>query len=254
MQRGEIFMLCRLIAALLFLGSLSTFAVAQTQPELSIPLGARWTMPLEQAQKLPGLDRTAKGALKVSYTIRSNSQVELVTSWQGRLVSLLFAQGFGLYAIAVEMTPWAIQHLAIATDPEQQDLEQCAPIRLAILRKYGTPQGMVETWDDLKMLPLPADWKSGETLTSDAGAIDWPYGRNWLVWEGDETRLALGETFVWYVSKAGLDYKEKMRQALEKENLAAQAQDRVRLIKRQLQLEHAREDAPSRAQELEALF
>ena len=247
-------MSCRLIAALLFLGSLSTFAVAQTQPELSVPLGARWTMPLEQAQRLPGLDRTPKGALKVSYTIRSNSQVELVTSWQGRLVSLLFARDFGLYAIAVEMTPWAVQHLETATDPQQQDLEQCAPIRLTILRKYGTPQGMVESWDDLKVLPLPGDWQSGATLTSEAGAIDWPYGGNWLVWEGEETRLALGETFVWYVSKAGLDYKEKMRQVLEKENLATQAQDRVRLIKRQLQLEHAREDASSRAQELEALF
>jgi len=247
-------MLCRMIATLLFLGSLNTFAVAQTQPEVSVPLGARWTMPLDQAQQLPGLDRTANGTLQVSYTIRSNSQVELVTSWQGRLVSLLFAQGFGLYAIAVEMTPWAAQHLVTATDPEQQDLEQCAPIRLVILRKYGTPQGMVESWDALKVLPLPGDWKGGATPTSEAGAIDWPYGRNWLVWEGEETRLALGETFVWYVGKAGLDYKEKVRQALEKEELATQAQDKVRVIKRQLQLEHARQDAPSRAQELEALF
>jgi hypothetical protein len=209
---------------------------------------------MEQVQRLSGLDRTPKGALKVSYTIRSNSQVELVTSWQGRLVSLFFAKGFGLYAIAIEMTPWAAQHSATATDTEQQDLEQCAPIRLAILHKYGTPQGMVESWDALTILPLPEDWKSGATLISEAGAIDWPYGRNWLLWEGPETRLALGETFVWYVSKAGLDYKEKVRQALEKEELATQAQDRVRLIKRQLQLEHAREDAPSRAQELEALF
>ena len=247
-------MLSRLITVLLFLGGLHTSALAQTQPELSIPLGARWAMSMEQAQKLPALDRTAKGALKVSYTVRSNSQIELVTSWQGRLTSLYLAHGFGLYAIAVEMTPWAAQHLAAAAEPEQEDLEQCAPIRLAVLRKYGTPQGIVESWDALNVLPLPEDWKSGETLISETGVIDWPYGRNWLVWEGDETRLALGETFVWYVSKAGLDYREKMREALEKEGLAVQAQDRVRLIKRQLQLERARQDVPSQAQELEALF
>lgn len=246
-------MLYRLSTALLFLCSLSTFASAQARPELRVPLGARWTMPLEQARQLSGLDRTPQGALPASSIIRSNSQVELDTRWQGRTVSLLFAQGFGLYAIAVEMTPWAAQHLATAADPAQQDLEQCAPIRLAIIRKYGTPQGMVESWDDLQVLPLPVGWDRAATF-SEARAIDWPYASNWLIWEGEETRLALGEQFVWYVSKAGLAYQEKQRLALEKEGLAAQARDEVRRMQRQLQLDQARQKVLSRAQELEALF
>jgi hypothetical protein len=246
-------MLFRLIVALLFLCSLSTFAGAQAQPEVPALLGARWTMPLEQAQQISGLDRTPKGALKASFTIRSNSQVELVASWQGRTVSLLFAKGFGLYAINVEMTPLAAQHSAAAADLEQRDLAQCAPIRLAIIRKYGTPQGMVESWDSPTVFPLPTNWDKTPAF-SEAKAIDWPYARNSLVWEGEETRLALGEQFVWYVSKAGLVYKEKMREALEKEGLAAQAQDSVHLIQRQLQLDRTRQNVPSHAQELEALF
>ena len=246
-------MLLRLSVTLLLLCGLSTFAGAQAQPELRVPLGARWTMPLEQARQLPGLDRTPKGSLQASSLIRSNRQVELDTRWQGRTVSLLFARGFGLYAIGVEMTPWAAQHLAAAADPEQQDLEQCAPIRLAIMRKYGTPQGMAESWDNLKVLPLPTSWDRTTTF-SEARAIDWPYARNWLVWEEEGTRLALGEEFVWYVSKAGLAYREKQRLAVEKEGLAAQARDRVRLMQRQLQLDQARHNVLSRAQELEALF
>jgi hypothetical protein len=243
----------RLSAALLFLCGLSTLAGAQARPDLRVPLGARWTMSLEQARRLPGLDRTPRGSLQASSFIRSNSQVEFDTRWQGRTVSFLFARGFGLYAIGVEMTPWAAQHSAAVADTEQRDLEQCAPIRLAIIRKYETPQGMVESWDDLKVLPLSAGWDTAATF-SEARAIDWPYGRNWLAWEGEETRLALGEQFVWYVSKAGLAYREKERLALEKEGLAAQARDKERLVKRQSQLKQARENVLSRAQELEALF
>jgi hypothetical protein len=246
-------MLCRCLAALLFLGSLSAFAGAQAQPELQVPLGARWAMPLEQAQQLSGLERASDGSLKASHTIRSNSQVELAASWQGRTVSLLFARGFGLYAIGVEMTPWAAQHSSTAADPEQQDLEQCAPIRLAVLRKYGTPQGTTEAWDAMQVVPLPTN-QDGAMDFTEARAIDWPYARNWLIWEGEETRLALGEQFVWYVSKAGLVYREKARQALEKEALVAQAQDKARLAKRQLQLGRARQAVLSRAQGLEELF
>ncbi|HJY83201.1 MAG TPA: hypothetical protein VKK81_19220 [Candidatus Binatia bacterium] len=246
-------MLCRCLAALLFLSSLSAFAGAQAPPEPQVPLGARWTLPLEQAQQLPSLERASGGSLKASHTIRSNSQVELAASWQGRTVSLLFARGFGLYAIGVEMTPWAAQHSSTAADPEQQDLEQCAPIRLAILRKYGPPQGMTEAWDAMKVVPLTTNQR-GATDFTEAGAIDWPYGRNWLIWEGEETRLALGEQFVWYVSKAGLVYREKARQALEKESLAVQAQDKARLAQRQLQVGRARQAVLSRSQGLEELF
>ncbi len=246
-------MLCRCLTALLFLGSLSAFAGAQTSLELQVPLGARWALPLEQAQQLSSLERASDGSLKASHTIRSNSQVELAASWQGRTVSLLFARGFGLYAIGVEMTPWAAQHSSTAADPEQQDLEQCAPIRLAVLRKYGTPQGTTEAWDAMQVVPLPTN-QDGAMDFTEARAIDWPYARNWLIWEGEETRLALGEQFVWYVSKAGLVYKEKAKQALEKERLAAQTQDKARLAQRQLQLGRARQAVLARAQGLEDLF
>src|SRR5712691_6241820 len=250
---GEVPMLCRCLAALLFLGSLSAFAGAQAPPELQVPLGARWAMPSEEAQQLSGLERASDGSLKASYTIRSNSQVELAASWQGRTVSLLFARGFGLYAIGVEMTPWAAQHSSTVIDPEQRDLEQCAPIRLAVIRKYGTPQGVATSWESLEVLPLSRGWHGATTFT-EAGAIDWPYARNWLIWEGKETRLALGEQFVWYVSKAGLVAREQARQALEKEQRSVQEQDRTQRAERQQHLDRARQAVLAHAQDLEALF
>ncbi len=246
-------MLFRLLIAPLFLCGLSALAGAQAPPEPQIPLGATWAMPLEQGQKLSGLERATDGSLKASHIIRSNSQIEFVASWQGRTVSLLFDRGFGLYAIGVEMTPWAAQHSSTVIDPEQRDLEQCAPIRLAVIRKYGTPQGVATSWESLEVLPLPRGWHGATTFT-EAGAIDWPYARNWLIWEGKETRLALGEQFVWYVSKAGLVAREQARQALEKEQRSVQEQDRARQAARQQQLDRARQAVLAHAQDLEALF
>ncbi len=246
-------MLVRFVVSLLFLCSVNPFASAQAQPDLNVPLGATWTMPLERARQLSGLEHTPNGALKASSTVRSNSQVELIARWQGRTISLFFAQGFGLYAIGVEMTPWLVQHSQTGADPEQQDLEYCAPIRLAVFRKYGTPGGITESWDAEEVRLLSTDQR-GATPFTEATAIDWPYTRNWIVWEGEETRLALGEQFVWYVSRAGLTYKEKIRQALEQEQLAAQARDREQQARRQLQLDQARQNVPFRAQELESLF
>lgn len=246
-------MLFRFLIAPLFLCGLSALAGAQAPPELQIPLGATWAMPFEQGQQLSGLERAADGSLKASHIIRSNSQIEFVASWQGRTVSLLFDRGFGLYAIGVEMTPWAAQHSSTVIDPEQRDLEQCAPIRLAVIRKYGTPQGVATSWESLEVLPLPRGWHGATTFT-EAGAIDWPYARNWLIWEGKETRLALGEQFVWYVSKAGLVAREQARQALEKEQRSVQEQDRARQAARQQQLDRARQAILAHAQDLEALF
>lgn len=246
-------MLFRFVVASLFLGCLSALAGAQAPSEPQIPLGATWAMPFDQGQKLSGLERAADGSLKASHTIRSNSQIELVASWQGRTISLLFDRGFGLYAIGVEMTPWTTQHSSTAVDPEQQDLEQCAPIRLAVIRKYGTPQGVATSWESLEVLPLSTGWRGATTFT-EAGAIDWPYARNWLIWEGKETRLALGEQFVWYVSKAGLVAREQARQALEKEQRSVQEQDRTRRAERQQQLDRARRAVLAHAQDLEALF
>jgi len=246
-------MLLRFFASFLFLGGLSAFANAQTQPELPAPLGAAWTMPLEQARRLPGLERAPNGALKASSTIRSNSQIELVARWQGRSVSLFFAQGFGLYAVGVEMTPWAVQHFQTATDAEQQDLEHCAPVRLAILQKYETPIGLAESWDTTEILPL-AKARTGTPTFTETAAIDWPYARNWLIWEGPETRLALGEQFVWYLSKAGLAQRNKVRQAFEKEQQQAQGREREQHTRRQRQLNQVREAVLGRARELEPLF
>ena len=246
-------MLFRFLIASLFLCCLSALAGAQAPPEPQIPLGATWAMPLEQGQKLSGLERAADGSLKASHTIRSNSQIELVASWQGRTVSLLFDRSFGLYAIGVEMTPRAAQHSSTVVDPEQQDLEQCAPIRLAVIRKYGTPQGVTTSWESLEVLPLSTSWH-GATAFTEAGAIDWSYARNWLLWEGKDTRLALGEQFVWYVSKAGLAEREKSRQAFEKEQRAVQEQDRAQRAERQQQLDRARQEVLAHAQDLEALF
>jgi hypothetical protein len=246
-------MLFRFVVASLFLCCLNALAGAQTPPQPQIPLGATWTMSLEQGQQLSGLERAADGSLKASHTIRSSSQIELAASWQGRTVSLLFDRGFGLYAIAVEMTPWAAQHSATVVDPEQQDLEQCAPIRLAVIRKYGTPQGVAASWESLEVLPLPTSWHGATTFT-EAGAIDWPYARNWLIWEGKETRLALGEQFVWYVSKAGLVAREQAQRVLEKEQRAVQEHDRAQRAERQQHLDRARQAVLAHAQDLEALF
>lgn len=241
------------LVPLLLLCSGNAFADAQTQPELQVPLGATWTMSLDQAQRLPGLERAPNGALKASSTIRSNSQVEVTARWQGRAVSLLFAHGFGLYAIAVEMIPWGAQHYQLGDDPEQQDLEHCAPVRLAILRKYGAPTGMAQSWDAPEVLPLAQD-RAGAPAFTETTAVNWSYARNWLIWERGETRLALGDRFVWYISKTGLAYREKAKQALEKQQQAKQERDEERQAQRQRQLDHARQEILLRAQELEPLF
>ncbi len=246
-------MLFRFVVASLFLCCLNALAGAQMPAEPQIPLSATWTLSLERGQKLSELERAANGSLKASHTIRSTSQIELVASWQGRTVSLLFDRSFGLYAIGVEMVPWAAQHSAIAADPEQQDLEQCAPIRLAVIRKYGTPQGIATSWESLEVLPLPVGW-DGTMAFTEARAIDWSYARNWLIWEGKETRLALGEQFVWYVSKAGLVAREQAQRVLEKEQRAVQEQDRTQRAERQQHLDRARQAVLAHAQDLEALF
>ena len=246
-------MFLRLLVSLLCLSSFPTFVGAQERPGPQIPLGATWTMSIDQARQLSGLERGTDGSLRASSTIRSNTQTELLARWRGRGISFFFAQGFGLYAIGMEMTPWTVEHSSTASDPEQQDLEQCAPIRLAVLRRYGSPRGVVETWESTSVLPLTNE-RRGVPPFTEARAIDWPYARNWLIWEGEETRLALGERFVWYVSLEGLTYREKMKQAGEKQHLAAQSRKALRRTQRQEELNQAREAVGPRAQELESLF
>jgi hypothetical protein len=218
-------------------------------------------MSIEQVQRLPDLERSPDGSLKGSHTIRANSQTELVARWQGRAVSFFFGRDFGLYAIAVEMVPQADQHTPIAADLELQDLEQCAPIRLAVIRKYGTPLGLAESWEAAEVTPLSVDrisatvrTETGSAVPTETGLSDWPYARNWLIWEGQDTRLALAEQSVWYVSRAGLAHREQAKQAVEKEGLAAQERDATRQAQRQRQLDQARQAVLPRAQGLEPLF
>jgi hypothetical protein len=263
-------MLLHLLTIFMLLCGSGALAGAEGQPEPRIPLDATtWTMSIEQVQRLPDLEHAPDGTLKGAYTIRANSQTELVARWQGRAVSFFFARDFGLYAIGVEMVPQADQHTPIAADPELQDLEQCAPIRLAVMRKYGTPNGLAESWEAAEVTPLSVDRTSATvraqvtplsvdqnsaTVRTEAGAIDWPYARNWLIWEGQDTRLALAEQSVWYVSRAGLAQREQARQALGKEGLATQERDTARQAQRQQQLDQARQAVLSRAQGWESLF
>jgi hypothetical protein len=208
---------------------------------------------MEQVERLPDLERAPDGSLKASYTVRGSNQIELVTRWQGRAVSFLFAKDFGLYAISVEMVPQATLHSLAAADQEMLDLEQCAPIRLAVMRKYGSPQGLAASWDAAEVTPLPVNQTTAMTR-SEAGSIAWPYARNWLIWEGQDTRLALGEQSVWYVSQAGLVHREEAKQELEREALAVQERDMEQRAQRQQELEQARQAVPSRAEEWESLF
>lgn len=242
-----------LLTILLLLCGSAALADAQSQPEPRIPLGATWSMTIEQAHNLAELERAPDGTLTASYTIRASSQTELVARWQGRAVSLFFARDFGLYAIGLEMVPQAHQHTPIAADPALQDVEQCAPIRLAVMRKYGTPRGIAESWDAAELAPLPAS-SVNATARAEAGAVHWPYAANWLIWEGAVTRLALGEQFVWYVSRAGLAHRERARQAVATEGQAAWEREAQRQAQRRQEVDLARQRVQWRAREWESLF
>lgn len=242
-----------LLTLFLLLCGSAALADAQSQPEPRIPLGATWSMTMEQAHNLAELERAPDGTLTASYTIRASSQTELVARWQGRAVSLFFARGFGLYAIGLEMVPQAQQHTASAADPELQDVEQCAPIRLAVIRKYGIPRGIAESWNAAELAPLPAT-STDATTRATTGAVHWPYAANWLIWEGAVTRLALGEQFVWYVSRAGRAHREQARQAVAKEGQAVGEREAERHARRRQEVDLARQGVPLRAREWESLF
>jgi hypothetical protein len=210
-------------------------------------------MTLEQIQHLPELERSAGENLQKSYIIRSVSQDEFVALWKERPISFLVSKDFGLYAINVEMTPRAIQHTQNAADQELLDLEQWAPIRFAIMQKYGSPLGLAITWDTSEISPLP-QLAGSAAVDVEETAIRWPYARSWLVWEGAETRLALGEQSVWYASRVGLAKRQRAKEELEKELGRSFDREFARRAKRQQQLEDARETVASRASAVEPLF
>lgn len=225
---------------------------ANASPEPQVPTGASWGMTLEQVQHLTELERAVDGTLQNSYLIRGVSQNELVARWNGRAVSFYLARDYGLYAINIEMTPQAVQHTQNALDPELLDLEQCAPIRLAVMQKYGAPIGIAATWDTQEITPLPPS--SSTTRDLEAEARQWSYARNWLLWEGQESRLALGEQSLWYIGRVGLAKREGMKLELEKERDQFLDRELERRVKRQQQVDEARDAVTSRAHTFTSFF
>ena len=65
------------------------------------------------------------------------------------------------------------------------------------------------------------------SLWKDTHVTDWFYALSWLIWEGHETRIAVGEQEIWYVSQAWLEQRKQARALLKKHALAAQDSDRV---------------------------
>lgn len=237
---------CGFLLSYFFLSS----ALGNIEPQ--IPAGASWGMTLEQIQQLPELERDETGTLRSMYTIHGTSQIELVARWQGRSISFQVANENGLYAVSIEMIAMTAQHTPIAPDQEILDLEQCAPIRFAVLQKYGRPQGISSTWDATEIASLPIVPQEIDDIEGQSRI--WPYARNWLIWEGQETRLALGEQSIWYASRLGLAKQERSKKEREEEQNMALSRTLDRRAQRQRKIEEAREALPSRARDIGSLF
>ena len=226
-------------------------SIAGEEPH--IPAGASWGMTMEQVQRLQELEREARGNLESSYVIRGTSQDEFVALWKDRPISFHVAKDIGLYAINIEMTPRALQHTQSVADKELLDIEQFAPIRFAILQKYSLPLGLAISWDANEISPL-LDSRESVAIDLEGAAVQWPYARNWLIWEGAETRLALGEQSVWYTSRVGLAKRGRIKSDLAKEQEQVRDRELAQRAKRQQHLEDARETVSSRASVLAPLF
>ena len=228
------------------LGGVCSLAHAQSAARL--PLGAEWQSTLAQTEQLPDLERAADESLKAATTIRSGPEIVLYATWQTRTVTFRIDRRFGLYALGIELMPEAVQHAPETDDAELSDLEYRAPMRVAVVNKHGRPQGLATQWDDLDINPLPdSGWKAS-TVT------DWSYALSWLVWENRDSRIAVGEQDVWYVSLAWLEQRRQARTFLEQHALAVQDTDLVRQAERQQRLDQARAAIPTRAAELEPLL
>ncbi len=228
-------------------------APAQTPPEPQPPLGAAWNMSLIQVRELAALDRNSDGSLQHSHLIHANSQEELVTRWQDRIVTFLFAADFGLYAVGIETIPWTVQHTIKETDIEIRDMKYSAPVRVAVAAKYGIPDAVGVLWSAEELTPL-AENRIGTAPYGEASLIDWDYGRSWLMWQGQTTRLALGDQSVWYASQEGLAYRAKIERARAQEPLDEQAEEEERDAEREQRLQHTRQQITSQAKSLESLF
>ena len=240
------------LSLLVFLTPLNS-ALAAPLSEPQLPLGAHWTMSLQQVEQLQSLDRTPNGVLLNTHRVSANTETEFVAYWQGRIVTFLFAENFGLYAVGIEMVPWLTQHTITETDLELRDLKYSAPIRVAIATKYGVPQGVSVLWSAEEVISLAESRISTKPYSAE-GLIDWDYGRSWLVWQGVSTRLALSDQSVWYASREGLAYRRQVEQAQEQEAFVEDEKEAQREAARQHNLVQERQGVASRAVDFEALF
>ncbi len=219
--------------------------LARAQPEPYIPFGAVWNLTLAQTEKLSTLERDANGSLKTASIIRTGEETILFATWRERTVTLQIDRAFGLYAIGIELVPETIQHSLAADDSRLRDLEYRAPMRMAIVNKYGKPHGMSGLWEALDVNALQ------DSLWKKTHVVDWFYALSWLIWEGHETRIAVGEQEIWYVSQTWLGQRKQARSLLEQHALTAHDSDLVRLAERQQRLDQARDAISARAEEFE---
>lgn len=226
---------------------------AQPTVEPKPPLRAAWKMSFQQVQNLAALDRNADGSLQHSHLVHANSQEELVTRWKDQIVTFLFAKNFGLYAVGIETIPWTVQHTIKETDMEIRDMTYSAPVRVAVAEKYGTPDAVGALWSAQTLTPL-AENRTSTTPYGKASLIDWDYGRSWLIWQGDTTRVALGDQSVWYASQDGLAYRAKIEQAVEQDPLDEQAKNAEKDAAREERLQGIRQRISSQARSLGPLF
>ncbi len=237
---------CSFTAMFLLLGSFPSFVYAQSTSGL--PLGAEWQSTLAQIEQLPDLERTVNDNLKAAVTIRSGPEIVLSVIWQLRTVTFRVDRDFGLYALGIELVPEAVQHAVETDDAKLYELEYRAPVRLAVVNKYGKPKGLTTQWNDLDIRPLSeAGWKA-------SNVTDWSYALSWLVWEGQDTRIAVGEQEVWYVSQDWLEQHRQARTFLQQDPTSVQGVDLVRQAARQRRLDRARAAIPKRAAALEPLL
>jgi hypothetical protein len=75
-----------------------------------------------------------------------------------------------------------------------------------------------------------------------------------LIWEGQETRLALGEQSVWYASRLGLVKRENAKRVWDQEQDSSLNRELERRAKRQQQIDDARTAIPSRVRKVESFF
>ena len=217
------------------------------------PLGLAWKMSLPQIRKLAPLDRNADGSLQHSHLVHANSQTELVARWQDKIVTFLFASDFGLYAVGIETIPWTVQHTMKETDIEIRDMKFSAPVRLAIAEKYGTPDAVGALWSAEELTPLVEN-RINTRAYSKASLIDWDYGLSWLIWQGNTTRLSLGDQSVWYASQDGLAHRTRVERATEREPLDQQAKAAKKDAEREQRLQRTRRRVTSQAKSLAPLF